>query len=597
MISFEKIKLAVLVLVLNASCEIDKGDYLFINPDEPAYFEVTFENLVSDPMCGVISGDNGFTGAITAKNTDGSTSIYFNRTVNLEIISSSSPSALISPSTAENFIDGIATISSPAIQGLAGGANDISLKVTDSINPDITGTSTELTIDIPDLSYLQVTMPTNHIYSSDDSYTITVSAIDDNGSVYTNYDAQFDLVISNGTISPATARISSGGTVQVPVTISGATTNYTITATESPSTSQPSDATCMGGGGGDGSGGGGGGGGGGGELSIPDTLTCTLSAPQTTVYRGSNFNLNITITKTDQNGITYNTFNNTVDFASNPLLSISPSSKAISGTSSVGSPVTINGFGPFVISPDIGLNNTITATVNDGGLTTTCSTTVNVLGGVAIYGDNATELKAEFEAEPAFIGKTFLIVANTSIITANPNAFDGVIINKASTLYTGGTNLTASENTAIVNMNSLNIPVIVAADTYPIGAIPVSYSTIWGVTQEILIPPDQASCIFSAVNPLSTIPNSTINFYYEAQSDSFLYDIGKSTFVVEATVLSAGPYALILQTNSGTNAVLMGDAIYHTFHGNYSSNGGDETQWWESNRQLIIDILTWTFGW
>ncbi|MDH5716816.1 MAG: hypothetical protein OEZ22_04145 [Spirochaetia bacterium] len=587
-------------------CAIDKGDHHFLNPDDPTTFIVDINIPASISKCDLENGENGISGTITALDKNEEPNKYYKRKPKLAAVTSSGSVYSVSVSESLEFVDGVASFSSPVINGLSGGTHAVKFKASDDENNVIEGYSDEINMNVSEFSHFRVTMPSNHIYTDPDSFNITVTAIDQNGNTYTDYNAQFQLAIDSGTITPTTGRILNGGSVQMTADVSGYTSNFTISAIEDLTSNQPADVLCDGGGGLDG--GTGGGEDSGGEKSIPSELACTLTSSTSTVYRGEDFNLNLTITKKDQNGIIYNSFDNTVSFSSNPVLSLSPTSKAVSGSSSyAGSPVTINNIGPFTISPNTGLNNVITADINDSGLTASCSVTVDVLGGLALYGDNAADLKNLFEAEPQFAGKTFIVVTNLSTIVNNPLAFDGVIVNKASSLFSGGSNLTATESSYLETIYLSNIPVILAADND--GVVQSVHTSIWGISSSVSIPPDNpAQCTFSSFNSLSiTAPATPTISYWEAQSDSYVYDPGTSSYVVQADVIiphpSPGTYALILQTLSGTNAVIMGDAIYHSFHGNYSPNGGDETQWWElsdslnPDPELVINIMNWTFGW
>jgi hypothetical protein len=131
-----------------------------------------------------------------------------------------------------------------------------------------------------------------------------------------------------------------------------------------------------------------------------------------------------------------------------------------------------------------------------------------------------------------------------------------------------------------------------------VSTVPTLYSNIWGVTTITNISPDISTFSFSGSSSI-TAPSS-INFFWEASSDSFDYDNAMSEIVVQATI-TATPYNMVLQTIPATTpkAVLMGEALYHAYAGDYTAavNNGDQTQWWESNIELTENIIKWTFGW
>ena len=580
----------IIALAFLSTCGLDIDYLFFVDADPPSEFEVAVANSGTVSVCG---GNNDITIAITALKEDGTTDTRYRRAGKLFLIGAEDESLPFTPTKTPHFSDGKVTLSGVSLPTERPG--DYVIRCVDENDKTISGTSDSFRLEVLRVDYFDVSGLPSLIYSGS-SYGLTVRAIDQNGDEFTEFDAYVDMQVTEGyTMSPATLKLNAGSANgSFVITGSGP-----LTVSARLSADQGDDVTCTGGlqtgeGGDPGTNGGDPGGNGGdpggnggeddggetGESAEPTNLECTLTGPTADVLKGTSFAMNLSVTKTDQTGGSFPSFSGSAGYTPTDI-GLDPLTHGVS---------TFNANYQFTVSTTG--DHTITATVtdNDSSLPPcSCSASVRVVEGIAIYGDYAADLKAKLETR--LPGKQFFIVNSLSSLDVI-TPYTALIVNLAGSGYAiARGDLTAAEATVIKAYYDTLSPILIAHDNMETGpgtAETILAAPIWGVSEiiEIDFRVAQNTYIPNPSPPIS-IPG-TPEFLQEVFINGYTYS--GSTPIVSMEY--SGPtYALILAQTVGTKAVLMGEAIWHPF-------GGDEdleTQWWDGavNQDIVVNLINW----
>lgn len=315
------------------------------------------------------------------------------------------------------------------------------------------------------------------------------------------------------------------------------------------------------------------------ELSV----TANPASP-TPVVVGKPLSLTLTLTKKNLTGVAFTTFQGTAEVSSDlePTFSVKADLTSLSKTLS----------GLSLTTPG---NHTLTVTVKDSdpltpNLTATKTVTVDVADlDVAVYGDSAAYLVTELSAIPAMAEHKFTFVANL----ASLSNYSALIVNKAGSGWTGATDLTLTEANQIKTFFASGKPVFVAADSLPNVVFQVLSDALLGVgnsqTRVTLKGPD-GTPIAGPLSLTASGPGSgavaSVTLFGESYCNGFSPTAGTP---IVSTTFEGSPLSLIAASPSGTKALLSGESLYHAYGGENST----ETQWWESNPELIKALLEW----
>jgi hypothetical protein len=164
-----------------------------------------------------------FTITITAKDQYGNTYTGFNSSVTLSVNKGS-----ITPTTTSNFVNGVLSNFKVTIPGANTGVT-----ITATSSDGKTGTSNSFDVSSsPTLDHFVFNTIPNQTAGT--PFTITITAKDQYGNTYTGFNSSVTLSVNKGSITPTTtSNFVNGVLSNFKVTIPGANTGVTITATSS----------------------------------------------------------------------------------------------------------------------------------------------------------------------------------------------------------------------------------------------------------------------------------------------------------------------------------------------------------------------------
>jgi predicted outer membrane repeat protein len=190
----------------------------------PAGMPATHFSVSISPTTIVTSSTAAIT--VTALDPNGNTATAYNGTAVLTAKDGSNPSITVAPASL-SFIDGVASSSALTLTTTG---TDITVTATDSTWPDITGSSSDLTVQAPILSSINVTPADSILFQSQ------MQQFDATG-IYTNSSpANITASVTWTSTDPLVATVSSSGlatavgdgTTVIYATQSGITSNYVV---------------------------------------------------------------------------------------------------------------------------------------------------------------------------------------------------------------------------------------------------------------------------------------------------------------------------------------------------------------------------------
>jgi len=304
-----------------------------------------------------------------------------------------------------------------------------------------------------------------------------------------------------------------------------------------------------------------------------------------------NFTLGLYITKMDSANQQVFSFNGDVTFSTSGNISgLSPTTKTMNNYS-----VTWSGTEAFSVnSSTLDGKGTITATVHDNVDPVddcTCEVDITVLQGIGVYCDYIAQqsdkeyIVSLLNDEPG-LSQNFILMDNLS----NIEYYDGVIIDFAgqnkNPPRSGGYGSALSDPDADkIKEYAKTKPVIIAHDYMTEYAVNNMVNGIFGIdfSNVVEFNPEESTFSCTGHSICSGIPIEQYQSgYQETTSDSF-NSAGWGTAVMTVN----GNNAIIVDA-SGANHALIGEAIYHPF-------GQSDEQWWDTSKQLMINLINWVF--
>jgi hypothetical protein len=566
-------------LLILSACRVDRDYFLFVHGEAPDGFSVSTLDLSGMTVCD-LGDETAFTVSLSALDDEGLVDTTYEGVVNIGMVRVGGTQVGVLPLSSPAFEEGAVTVSNFSIVGEIVPGEQYVIRVTDSEDETLTGSSDPFTANIREVDHFTVSGIPN-ILSSGDSFNLYVYAVDQNDATFSQFDGTVDLVISDGwSIAPETVTFDpyyGYGTASVTVTGSG---EFEIEAVVS--ATQDPEVACLGGL--EAGGGGGGDGGGGGSASEPSSLECVLSGPGQPVLLGSDFTLSLSMTKLDDDDDAYSSFSGSASLSA-PGSGLDPTSMTLS---------SLYGSGTYSMSSSGDFEVTATVSDDDSDLTCNCSVDMSVVTGVALYGDIGAELTTWLETEyPDVNFQTISAISNQDQLAG----FTTVICNFAGDNWYNeyyGSPLSGTAASVLYDYWQAGNPILIAHDAPSQDLIDNLLNPVWGVTsttqQRI-----ETSTTFSFINTTpwkDDIPSLTT--FEEKYCDGITHG-GSAT---EVAGIQGTSYALILATSSGANAVYLSEALQHGFDGETQVAGGgtvvvNETQWIESNPQLVRNILDW----
>lgn len=604
------------IWIVVAACEIPQSPLYVKGPHYAVAISGVSENSSGAlSICDLAKGKTPLKFDITAYEEDGSLATTYHRAVNLQLVDVDAGQAVVpmTPATTATLVGGKVSVSGITLAPTAIVPNHrYKVQVSDPKRPGVTSLSPPFVMNLERVRFFRVQITNASLTNY--SVSVKITAYSTQGLPCVYFGGTVDLTTSNGkfnstnkdTVSVTLNNGTYSGTLGLvgPFTIAAGAKTPTLSLSATYSTTQPSTLAtgqCFDGANFDpsdeknqlendtgketddtkkidpSSGGGGGGGSGGGDTAVfaePGSLGLTLTPAAELVAVNTSTSVTASITKKDSTGGAFSSFSGTITLKEGSDVLVGP--MPVSGFSKVWSSLKFSKGGEHLL----------TAELTDDASTLKATATGKITAAeVGIFGDEATNLAKEFNADSRF---SFKFIAVSSL-TSLPN-LPALIINKAGSGWAaqGGSDLTNAQVDSVVAFYNQGGHVLFGHDTIPAYAVTnflVKHLGFTAVTAQI----DLASLAFQ-LNSSSPVAGSlpSLTPFNERYTDGYIL----SDPAQRAVTITSGATTFAIVATSGTSsttrAVVMRD-LYDTYGGQFSP----ETQWWEANPQFVVNTINW----